>query len=245
MWQKRVKAIALMSALLCSVPSFAGLEEGIKAANEGRFDVALKEFQYLADMGYAPGIYELGKLYQGGHGVTKNERKAAELMQKAVDLNLADAMFDLAVMYKEGKGVKQDLQMAVNLFTRAAQKNLAAAQFNLGVMYTNGEGVIKDFQQAMDWYEKAAANNYTLAQYNLALMYFQGLGVEPNVERSYIWNLIAEYNGNENARKSRQLDEQKMTQGEIDTAKQKADAIYEKIVAGSYMPETTATRLQQ
>lgn len=242
MWPKKVKAMVFFGAMVCSFSSTAGLEEGIRAANEGRFEEALKEFQYLADMGYAPGIYELAKMYQGGFGVTKNERKAAELMQKAVDLNLADAMFDLAVMYKEGKGVKQDLQTAVLLFTKAAQKNLPAAQFNLGVMYTNGEGVVKDYYQAMDWYEKAAANNYTLAQFNMALMYFQGLGVEESVEMSYVWNRIAEYNGNENAKKSRQLDEQKMSASEIEAAIEKADAIYERIMAGHYVGESRPAR---
>lgn len=238
MWPKNIKVLVFLSAVFCSFTSSAGLEEGIKAANEGRFEEALKEFQYLADMGYAPGIYELAKMYQGGFGVIKNERKAAELMQKAVDLNLADAMFDLAVMYKEGLGVKQDLQTAVTLFTKAAHKNLPAAQFNLGVMYTNGEGVIKDYLEAMDWYERAAANNYTLAQYNMALMYFQGLGVEESVEKSYIWNRIAEYNGNENAKKSRQLDEQKMSPSEIEAAITKADAIYERIMKGLYIAES-------
>ncbi|WP_462163130.1 tetratricopeptide repeat protein [Pseudoalteromonas xiamenensis] len=238
MWQKNAKVVVFLSALLCSSFSHAGLEDGIKAANEGRFEEALKEFNYLANMGYAPGIYELAKMYQGGYGVTKNERKAAELLQKAVDLNLPDAMFDLAVMYKEGEGVKKDLQTAVSLFTRAAHKDLPAAQFNLGVMYTNGEGVVKDYAVAMDWYEKAAANNYTLAQFNLALMYFQGLGVEESVEKSYIWNRIAEYNGNENARKSRQLDEQKLSPSEIDEAIKKADAIYERIQAGTYIADS-------
>ncbi|MFC3034785.1 tetratricopeptide repeat protein [Pseudoalteromonas fenneropenaei] len=238
MWLQKTKVLALIGALLFTNVSFATLEQGIIAANEGRFEDALKEFRYLADMGYAPGIYELAKMYEGGFGVTKNERKAAELFKQAVDLNLADAMFSLAVMYKDGRGVKQDLQKAVELFTSAANKDLPAAQFNLGVMYTNGEGVIKDYRAALNWYEKAAGNNFTLAQFNMALMYFQGLGVPESVEKSYIWNLIAEWNGNRDAMKSRQLDEQKMSPSEVEEANRKANVIYERILAGTYIAET-------
>lgn len=234
MCKTAIKSIVLAVFLLLNNPAYAGLEEGINAANIGDFETALREFNYLNDMNYAPGTYELGKLYEQGFGVTKNPHKAAELYQKAVDLNLGDAMFALAVMYQEGKGVKLDKQRAVELFKQAAHKGLAAAQFNLGVMYTNGDGVLRDYRAAIKWYYKAAEQNYSLAQFNLALMYYDGLGVEKSVEKSYIWNSIAEYNGNKEASKSRRLDEKKMLPDEIEAAKEKADAIYGKILKGEY-----------
>ncbi len=234
MWQPKIRSLIFASLAALSSSAFAGLEEGIDAANMGDFETALKEFNYLADMGYGPGIYQLGKMYEGGFGVPKDYRKAAELYQKAIDKNTVDAMFSLAVLYQYGRGVKLDKQMAVTLFSKAAEKGLPAAQFNLGVMYTNGEGVLRDYYTAVDWYQKAAAQNFTLAQFNLALMYFEGLGVQKSIEKSFIWNTIAEYNGNKSASQSRKLDEQKMSPAEIDAAKAKADAIYEKIQAGTY-----------
>ncbi|CAM4193509.1 tetratricopeptide repeat protein [Pseudoalteromonas byunsanensis] len=237
MWYSRVRLAVCIGMLAWAAPSSATLEQGIEAANSGQFEVALKEFQYLADMGYGPGIYELAKMYQGGYGVSKDIHKAAKLFQDAVNTGVADAMFSLAVMYENGEGVKQDKQKAVELYTRAAKKNLAAAQFNLGVMYTNGDGVIKDYHTAMDWYEKAAASNYTLAQFNLALMYYQGLGVSKNIEKSYIWNTVAEYNGSRQAAKSRQLDEQQLSPSQIERATEKANDIYYKIQERKYIPE--------
>ncbi|CAH9050687.1 Secretory immunoglobulin A-binding protein EsiB [Pseudoalteromonas holothuriae] len=237
MWHKKVRIALCVGMLTWALPSNASLESGIEAANAGQFEVALKEFRYLADMGYGPGIYELAKMYQGGHGVPKNLRKAAQLFQDAINTGVADAMFSLAVMHEQGQGVKQDKQKAVELYTRAAKKNLAAAQFNLGVMYTNGDGVIKDYYTAMDWYEKAAASNYTLAQFNMALMYYQGLGVTKNIEKSYIWNSIAEYNGNQAASKSRALDEKHLSPSQIERATERATAIYYKIQAREYIPE--------
>lgn len=237
MSQFNLKTLLLAGILLSSPFAHAGLEEGIKAANEGEFAQALKEFNYLADKGFAPGIYELGKLYEGGYGVTRDYRKAAQLYQQGVVKNHPDSMFALAVLYDAGNGVKLDKQMAIKLFEQAANKNLPAAQFNLGVMYANGDGVSVDYELAKTWYEKAAANNYTLAQFNLALMYFEGLGMPKNLEKSYIWNTIAEYNGNMQASHSRKLDEQKMLPKEVEEAKEKADAIYARILAGTYAGE--------
>ena len=236
MWRNNLKKFALVGLMSVCFTATAGLEEGIEAANAGDFERALKEFQYLSDMNYAPGIYELAKLHEGGYGVIKNPRKAAELFQKAVKLGSADAMFSLAVMHEEGRGVKQDKQRAIELFTQAANKNLAAAQFNLGVMYTNGDGVLKDYAVAMDWYEKAAASNYTLAMFNLALMYYEGLGVEKNIEKSFIWNTLAEYNGNRQAMKSRELDEQQLSPSQVEKAIEKANKLYWRIQEKTYFP---------
>jgi TPR repeat protein len=237
MSQFNLKTLILAGVMLTAPFAHAGLEEGIKAANEGHFADALVEFEYLADKGFAPGIYELAKLYEGGFGVTRNYKRAAELYQQGVKKNHPDSMFALAVLYDEGNGVKLDKQMALTLFEKAANKNLPAAQFNLGVMYANGDGVGHDFELAKTWYEKAAANNYSLAQFNLALMYFEGNGMPKDLEKSYIWNTIAEYNGNMQASHSRKLDERKMLPAEIEEAKEKADAIYTRILAGTYAGE--------
>ncbi|WP_404344147.1 tetratricopeptide repeat protein [Pseudoalteromonas mariniglutinosa] len=237
MFKPNLRSLLLVSTLLATPLATAGLEEGILAANEGRFEEALEEFNYLADKGFAPGIYELAKMYEEGHGVQRNYKHAAELYQQAVDKVHANSMFALAVLYQEGKGVKLDKGKAISLYEMAAQKNHPAAQFNLGVMYASGDGVIQDYQIAKQWYQKAAANNFTLAQFNLALMYYEGLGVPKNIEKSYIWNTIAEYNGNMDASKSRKLDERNMLPGEVEAAKEKADAIYAKIQAGLYAPD--------
>ena len=84
MSQFNLKTLLLAGVLLASPFAHATLEDGIKAANEGHFEVALKEFEYLADKGFAPGIYELAKLYEGGFGVTRDYRKAAQLYQEGV-----------------------------------------------------------------------------------------------------------------------------------------------------------------
>ena len=113
---------------------------------------------------------------------------------------------------------------------KAADKDLPRAQFNLGVMLYNGDGVKRNYLQASRWYQKAADQNYALAQFNLALMYFEGKGVPKSTEMSYIWNIIAAKNGYKMAEKSRGMDENKLTIEQIKVAREKADAIHQKII---------------
>ena len=162
------------------------------------------------------------------------QKEQQNCMLKGVKLGEADAMFALATLYQDGKGVKKDLQKAVSLYESSAKKGLAAAQFNLGVMYANGTGVIQDFYAAKDWYTKAAAQNYAAAQFNLALLYFEGQGVDKSVEMSFIWNTVAEFNGHKDASHSRKLDERKMSPSQVKEASEKANELYQKILAGKY-----------
>ncbi|WP_091980048.1 tetratricopeptide repeat protein [Pseudoalteromonas denitrificans] len=226
---------AIFATSLISTSVFADLQKGINAANNGDFQTAISEFQYLVDHDYAPGMYHLAELYSRGLGIAKNQQKAIELYQKAAAQDFPDAIFSLAVIYKEGEGVKVNLPKSLDLFTLAADKGMAAAQYNLGVMYTNGEGTRRNYHAAVKWYTKAASQNYTLAQFNLALMYFEGLGVDKSIEMSYIWNTIAEYNGNKQASHSRKLDEKKLSPSQIELSKEKADEMYYKIQEGKFI----------
>jgi len=225
---------AILATTFLSVPVFADLQKGINAANIGDFETALSEFQYLVKHDYAPGMYHLAELYSRGLGVPKDQQKAIQLYQDASAKDFTDATFALAVIYKEGKGVKANVSKSLDLFTLAAEKGMSAAQYNLGVMYTNGEGTRKNYHTAVKWYVKSASQNYTLAQFNLALMYYEGLGVDKSIEMSYIWNTIAEYNGNKQASQSRMLDEKKLSPSQIELAKDKASNMYYKIKEGKY-----------
>ena len=66
MIKPNLKSLLLTSALILSPFVHASLEDAQLAANEGRFEEALKEYNYLADRGFAPAMYELAKMYEGG-----------------------------------------------------------------------------------------------------------------------------------------------------------------------------------
>jgi hypothetical protein len=70
-----------------------------------------------------------------GHGVEKDERRAAKLFQLASDQGFAEGIANLALCYQEGRGVAKDEKRAIALFRQAADKGLARAQFNVGTCY--------------------------------------------------------------------------------------------------------------
>ena len=224
--------LSILFACLISPVAFANnYQLGLYELNRGQFHKALAQFEPLAADGFSPAQYQLAMMYKNALGVIKSEKKAFELLTLAAKQNDSDAQFDLGVMYTEGNVVPKDLTKAFSLTHDAAKKGLASAQFNLAVMYYNGTGVHKDKHQAARWYQKAADQNYALAQFNLALMYFDGEGLEQNTEMSFIWNTIAAYNGYNNAAKSRDMDAHKMSKIQVSQSREKADAMYLKIVA--------------
>lgn len=235
--KKSIKIKLLLSFVftcLISPIAFANdYQLGLYELNRGQFKSAIAQFEPLAADGFSPAQYQLAMMYKNAQGFTKNEKKAVELLTLAANQNDSDAQFDLAIMYSEGIAVKKDLVKAFTLTEKAAKKGLASAQFNLAVMFYNGTGVRQEKHQAAHWYQKAADQNYALAQFNLALMYFDGVGLDKDTEMSFIWNTIASYNGYPDAAKSRDMDAHKMSKIQINSARDKADRIYRKIIEQS------------
>ena len=230
---KKYSLLILLVTLMLPLSSVVlanDYELGIYELNRGKFKAAMAQFEPLANDGFTPAQYQLAMMYKNGHGVAKNTKKAFELLTLAAEQNDSDAQFDLSLMYSEGNIVDKDLIKAFQLMAKSANKGLASAQYNLGVMYYKGQGVTKDHINAAHWYQNAAKLNYALAQFNLALMYFEGEGVEKSQEKSYIWNVIAAYNGYENAAKSRDMDAYKLTKAQATAARVNADEIYRKII---------------
>ena len=229
----RTKIVLVIFLLLGSFSALSqgnDLERGIYELNRGEFHAAIEQFRPLVAEGYAPAQYQMGVVHQKGYGVPKDGMKALALFELAAKQNYSDAQFELALIYSDGKLVKQDMKKAYALTHKAAKKGLASAQFNLAVMIANGSGVAQDDFKASRWYQNAADQNYALAQYNLALLYSEGKGVEKSTEMSLVWNTIAAWNGYPDANKSRVLDERALSKAKIESALEKANKIYKKII---------------
>ena len=127
----------------------------------------------------------------------------------------AFAQYNLGLMYEKGQGVAQDYEQAVFWYDKAAVQGATFAQTNLGVMYQKGQGVAKDYKQAVFWWEKAAAQEHAWAQYNLGLMYANGQGVPKDYVQAHVWWNLAASQGFDEAKKYRDLLEQRMTPQQI------------------------------
>src|SRR6266567_1004056 len=89
----------------------------------------IEELKAKAEAGDAESQGELGRRYDKGEGVAKDQAEAVEWYRKAVEQNLAKAQYNLGVCYAHGEGVAKDQVEAVQWLRKAAEQNLALAQY--------------------------------------------------------------------------------------------------------------------
>ena len=157
---KNLHVLLMVSLLTCAggVAIAQDYDAGLKVAQAGDFQTALKEWKSLADQGHAYAQYNLGWMYANGEGVPEDDAEAARWYRLAADQGDADAQHNLGVMYYNGEGVPEDDAEAARWFRLAADQGDADAQHNLGVMYYDGEGVLQDNVTAHMWFNIAGAN---------------------------------------------------------------------------------------
>jgi TPR repeat protein len=162
--------------------------------------------------------YEEGvKFYE-----SKDYARASSVFQKAAERGDAAAQYNLGVMYDRGEGVAHDPKQAVAWYRKAAEQGHASAQYLMGIMYDIGKEVAQDPKQAVSWWQKAAEQRNAAAQYKLGFMYNVGRGVEQDNTETLKWWNIASANGNEDAKKGRDILEKKMSREQIAEAQRRS-----------------------
>ena len=84
-----------------------------------------------AEQGHSNAQLNLGRMYEKGLGVQKDDAKAAEWYRKAAEQGMIRAQFGLAVMYEEGRGIEKDESKAEEWYRKAAEQEDADAQSRL------------------------------------------------------------------------------------------------------------------
>ena len=107
---KNLHVLLMVSLLTCAggVAIAQDLDAGLKAAQAGDFQTALKEWKPLADQGHAGAQYNLGLMYANGYGVPEDDAEAVRWYRLAADQRDAIAQHNLGWMYANGEGVLQD-----------------------------------------------------------------------------------------------------------------------------------------
>lgn len=182
------------------VPQTTDRTELLKAIAEeaGSPSNAAKRYRRLAERGSAEAQNRLGRLYEWGRGVPKDEAEAARWYRKAAEQGVPEAQTNLATLYRDGRGVPQNYTEALRLYRKAAEQGFAPAQTLLGWMYDRGYGVDQDYAQAVFWYRKAAEQGDPNGQNNLGSCYHGGLGVPKNYTAAERWYRKAAEQGNAN-----------------------------------------------
>ena len=94
---KNLHVLLMVSLLTCAggVAIAQDYDAGLKAAQAGDFQTALKEWKMLADQGHAGAQYFLGLMYASGRGVPEDDAEAARWYRLAADQGHAGAQHNL------------------------------------------------------------------------------------------------------------------------------------------------------
>jgi Sel1 repeat len=96
------------------------------------------------------------------------------------------------------------------------------AAFYLGQLYYFGKGMKSDYKRAFDYLLEASRYGEANAQSLLATLYFQGLGALQNNLEAYKWAAIAAANGSEDAVKTRDMAQLRLSPADLESARRQA-----------------------
>ncbi len=89
-------------------------------------------------------------------------------------------------------------------------------------MYAHGRGVEQDYAEAMELFRHPAEKGYPGAEYGLGVGYENGQGVLQDYVLAHMWLNLAAAQGDDDAKKARDLLASKMTPEQIAEAQQLA-----------------------
>ena len=136
---------------------------------------------------YVPScIYALGRCYENGIGVQKDQAKAAEYMKTAAALGNPKACLYMAKAYEEGRTVQKDEAKAINYYTKAALKGELEAKIFLAPKFENGDGVAKSLPAAFAYYLEGAQAGDPFCQKKAADFYANS-SKDTETYRAYFW----------------------------------------------------------
>jgi len=148
-------------------------------------------------------FFPLSDLYERGHGVARDLKKADELLLQAAEFGEPQAQLKIAKYYLTGAfghAFPQDYRAALDWFRRAASHGVAEAEYEVGVRFEQNEGVdAPDMMQAVASYLKAAEMGYAQAQYRMGQVYLYGQSVNQNMRESKRWFAAAAAQGHSGA----------------------------------------------
>lgn len=97
---KKITFLMTIAFILMSSSSYADNAKGEEAYENGNYQLAFEEFTKAAEQGDADAQYNLGVMYEHGHGVDQSDLKAGEWYQRAADNGHPEAPTALQLLYE-------------------------------------------------------------------------------------------------------------------------------------------------
>ena len=148
---------------------------------------AIEWLELAGKQGHVNAQFVLGKMYEEGIFVPKDDQKAFNWISPAAEQGHAKSQGILGLIYRKGVGGIPDYEKAVHWLTLAAEKGEMYAQNNLGILYKNGDGVELNLEVAVRWLEEAAKQGLSQAQNSMGCFYLYGEAIEKDLEKAFYW----------------------------------------------------------
>jgi uncharacterized protein len=133
---------------------------------------------------------ELAAAYFSGHGVQRDEEKAAFWYEKAANSGDPFAQEQIGYFYQAGIGVPRNPSRAAHWFQLAAAGGSVGAKVNLGVAYLWGLGVTQDQALAQQLFHEALDKGDGIAAGYIGEMHLLGIGVPKDTAKAQSWFTI-------------------------------------------------------
>ena len=162
------------------------------------FVVTDSGYRLAAAAKHATATYELGTLYLEGHGVPRNDSKAASLIKEAAILGYSQAQSTLGMLYEAGEcGLNENQAESLEWFIKAAQQGNPLAQLKVGRAYISGELLSLNAEKGIEYLTKAATQD-DIDAISLLGNYYEGASdkVIENPEFAFQWHLKGARTGN-------------------------------------------------
>lgn len=120
------------------------------------FAGSVEALREAASSGDVAAQYRLGRMYETGRRVSRNEGMAALWYRRAADRGHAEAQFRLGLMYASGRGLARDPEKAARRLRDAAEQGVSAAKRHLALLTKAIEQAPFSSEQ-MKWTDKPKA----------------------------------------------------------------------------------------
>ena len=132
-------------------------------------------------------LLRIGKCYETGDGVGKDETEAFKWYRMAAERGLAEAQFELGRCYRFGIGVRRNRATAAKWLHQAAEQRHVRAMLMLGSWYLSGYGVEEKPREGVKLLRRAAERGDAQAMFKLGECYEGGTGVKKDFDTAYLW----------------------------------------------------------
>lgn len=159
--QTLIQALAVFLLATPLLVHALGDPQALAAYQAKNFREAMRLYKPLAEQGDAEAAYYVGRMYEKGEGVRKDEREVVRWYLKSADGGYAPAQYRVAVGYAYGlAGLPKDQDEAMKWLRRSAEGGHKKAQKILSRAYAEGRfGLPVDQKQADYWSQKAESNS--------------------------------------------------------------------------------------